>query len=173
MDQSVKKFPELPDLYTNVRPAAFTSKNPSPPESNIAATTHFPKLQLTDEFKWLEKVSPTQTIESDTSLNWSAHHASLNRGLAFEVGSLPFSLLREQAHSVETARHVMDKIKETLAYLNPDQIPADQPIFAVLKQVQWQWPEQYGEDKFVIMFGGLHIEMAALKSIGTLLQSSG
>ena len=28
------------------------------------------------------------------------------------------------------------------------------------------------EDKFVIMFGGLHIEMAALKSIGTLRQAS-
>ena len=73
-------------------------------------------------------------------------------------------------------QHAMDKIKERLAYLNPDQIPvitADQPIYAVLKQVQWQWPEQYGERKFVIMFGGIHIEMAALKSIGTLLQSSG
>ena len=73
-DQSVKKVPELPDSYTNVRPAAFTSKIPSPAKSNIAATTHFPKLQLTDEFKWLEKVSLTQTIESDTSLNQSAHH---------------------------------------------------------------------------------------------------
>ena len=65
-----------------------------------------------------------------------------------------------------------------LAYLNPNEIPvitADQPIYAVLKQIQWQWPEQYGENKlnFVIIFGGLHIEMAALKSIGTLLQSSG
>ena len=43
----------------------------------------------------------------------------------------------------------MDKIKETLAYINLNQIPvvtADQPTFAVLKQVQWQWPEQYGED---------------------------
>ena len=70
----------------------------------------------------------------------------------------------------------MDKVKEILAYLNPNQIPvitADQPIYAVLKQIQWQWPEQYGENKFVIMFGGLHIEMAALKSIGTLLLSSG
>ena len=85
MDNSVKKVSELPDSYTNVRPSAFTSKNPSPPKYNIAATTHFPKLQLTGEFKLLEKVSLTQTIESDTSLNWSAHHASLNRGLAFEV----------------------------------------------------------------------------------------
>ena len=39
--------------------------------------------------------------------------------------------------------------------------------------MQWHWPEKYGEDNFVIMFGGLHIEMAALRSIGTLLQDSG
>ena len=65
-----------------------------------------------------------------------------------------------------------------MAYLNPDQfhvITADQTIFfyAVFKQVQWHWPEQYGDGKFVIVFQGLHIEMSALKSIGTLLQSSG
>jgi hypothetical protein len=46
-------------------------------------------------------------------------------------------------------------------------------IYALAKQIQWHWPEKYAEDKFVIMFGGLHIEMAALKSIGTLLQKSG
>ena len=123
------------------------------------------------------KLRLTQTIEPDTSFNWSAHHASLNGGLAIEVSiAALLPLLREQANSVATVRHVMDKVKETLAYLNSDQIPvitADQPIFAVLKQVQWQWPEQYSEDKFVIMFGGLHIERASLKSNCTLLQSSG
>ena len=71
----------------------------------------------------------------------------------------------------------MDKIREIVAFLNPSQAPiivaADQPIYAVAKKVQWHWPEFYGEDKFVIMFGGLHIEMAALKSIGTLLRDSG
>ena len=78
-DHSVKKVSEHPDSCTNVSPAAFTNKNTSPPKSNIAAISHFPKLQLTVELKWLEKVSLTQTIEPDTSLNWSAHHASLYR----------------------------------------------------------------------------------------------
>ena len=69
-----------------------------------------------------------------------------------------------------------EPIKDTVAYLNPIQTPViavDQPIYTLAKQIQWHWPEKYGEDKFVIMFGGLHIEMAALKSIGTLLQKSG
>lgn len=85
-------------------------------------------------------------------------------------------LLRDQAHSVATIRHVMDKISDIVSVLNPSQIPviaADQPIYATAKQIQWHWPEHYGEDKFIIMFGGLHIEMAAFKSIGSLLQESG
>ena len=85
-------------------------------------------------------------------------------------------LLRDEANSVATICHVMDRIRDTVRLLNPGQIPvitADQPIFATAKQIQWQWPETYGEDKFVIMFGGLHIEMNALKSLGSLLQDSG
>ena len=69
----------------------------------------------------------------------------------------------------------MGKIRDTVAFLNPGQTPviaADQPLFALAKQIQWQWPE-YGEDKFVIMFGGLNIEKAALGSLGTLLEHSG
>ena len=31
----------------------------------------------------------------------------------------------------------------------------------------------YGEDKFVVMFGGLHIEMAAMRTLGDWLQGSG
>ena len=38
--------------------------------------------------------------------------------------------------------------------------------------IQWYWPEHCGEDKFVIMFGGLHIEMTALASIGKLLKDN-
>ena len=69
----------------------------------------------------------------------------------------------------------MGKTCETTAFLNPGQTPvvaADQPLYDLAKQIQWQWPEEYGEDKFVVMFGGLHIEMAALKSMGMLLKDS-
>ena len=60
--------------------------------------------------------------------------------------------------------------------LNPDQIPVvafDQPLFAIAKKIQWLWPERFGEDKFVIMFGGLHIELTALKALGKWLDKSG
>jgi hypothetical protein len=70
----------------------------------------------------------------------------------------------------------MDRIKDTVTFVNPGHVPvmaADQPIYAVAKQIQWQCPDRYGEDKFVIMFGGLHIELAAPRSIGTFLKDSG
>jgi len=174
-EEKVKTVPELPDSFTNVRPAFFTKKKPSPPQSGVThPDTSLLRPQLAMEYEWLEKVTVT---DGPVDVTWSAHHASQKRGKPFEVSITSLlPLLRDQAHSVATVKHVMDKIKEIVAFLNPGQVPliaADQPIYAVAKQVQWHWPEIYGEDKFVIMFGGLHIEMAALKSIGTLLQDSG
>jgi len=46
-------------------------------------------------------------------------------------------------------------------------------LYAVAKQIQWNFPERYGERRFVIMFRGLHIEMAFQKAIGGWLEGSG
>jgi hypothetical protein len=39
--------------------------------------------------------------------------------------------------------------------------------------VKWKWPDTHGEDKYVVMFGGLHIEMAMWKTYGDYLEVSG
>ena len=49
----------------------------------------------------------------------------------------------------------------------------DQPFFALAKFVQWSWPETHGEKHFVVMFGGLHIEMALWNTLGDLLEYLG
>ena len=67
-------------------------------------------------------------------------------------------------------------VKSAVEHLNAGQTPVltfDQPLYALAKQIQWKWPEKYGENISVRMFGGLHIEMAALKTIGDWLQGSG
>ena len=59
-------------------------------------------------------------------------------------------------------RHPMDVVKNAVEHVNPGQTPVvtlDQRLFALAKQIQWKWPEKYGEDKMVVMFGGLHIEI--------------
>ena len=61
-------------------------------------------------------------------------------------------------------------------HINSGQIPViafDQPLYTIAKQIQWKWPEMYGEKKFVIMLGGLHIEKAALYTVGDWLKGSG
>lgn len=63
-------------------------------------------------------------------------------------------------------KHGMDILKKATNYLNPGQIPFDQPLFALAKYVQWSWPQSLGEEHFVVMFGGLHIEMALWSTIG-------
>lgn len=70
----------------------------------------------------------------------------------------------------------MDMIKLSVNHLNPGQVPViafDQPLYAVAKEIQWNWRNSYDEEKFVIMFGGLHIEMVFLKVIGGWLEGSG
>ena len=41
------------------------------------------------------------------------------------------------------------------------------------KEIQWRWPSDYGESKFVIVSRGLHTEMTFLKVIGDWLEGSG
>ena len=75
-------------------------------------------------------------------------------------------LFLDSAHSVAMIKHSMTIIKAAIQHLNPGQVPvlaADQPLFALAKEIQWTWSTAHGEDHFVIMFGGLHIEMGMLK----------
>lgn len=169
----------LPESYTNVKPAFLKSK-PSPPIFNtpLVIPDHeylFRNLRL--EYEWLHFVSLTNEVLDVETVSWSAYHSSKRRGpqVNVRISSL-LPLLQEQAHSIATIKHAMDKVKEVTSFLNPKQTPVmacDQPLFVLAKQIKWEWPEIYGEDKFVVMFGGLHIDMAAFKLLGDLLKGSG
>ena len=70
----------------------------------------------------------------------------------------------------------MDVIKRAIYFLDPGQIPViicDQRLFALAKFVQWNWPVTHGEEGYVAMLRGLHIEMALWNVLGDLLEGSG
>ena len=72
--------------------------------------------------------------------------------------------------------HSLNITKACVDHLNYGQIPVeamDHPLYAVAKQFQRNFPDKYGEKQFVIMFGGLYIEMASLKAIGGCLRGNG
>lgn len=73
-------------------------------------------------------------------------------------------------------KHGMDVIQDAITLVNPGQIPViafDQPLFTIAKTVQWKWPDTHGEGKFVVMLGGLHLEMALWNTLGDFLEGTG
>ena len=135
-----------------------------------------------DESTWLEKASTIvvnqESLEEKTQVSWAAFHS--HQPYCVPPSSVAVSallpLFPDQAKSVAMIRHAMNVIKLSVDHLNPGQVPViavDQPLYAVAKEIQWRWASHYGEDKFVVVFGGLHIEMAFLKVLGDWLEGSG
>ena len=70
----------------------------------------------------------------------------------------------------------MNVVKKAVNIVNPGQTPViacDQPLFKIIKDIQWTWPETHGENSYVVMLGGLHIKMTLLKCLGNLLDGTG
>ena len=119
--------------------------------------------------RWLIKVMEAHREKLDEKewVSWSAWHANRQNMVITHAainGLLP--LFVNNVYSVAMIKHSMILVQSIIQYLNPGQAPvlaADQPLYALAKQIQWSWPSTLGEDHFVIMFGGLHIEMATLK----------
>lgn len=86
-------------------------------------------------------------------------------------------MFRDSAHTKAMVKHRMDVIKKSTLFLNPSQestiLVLDQPLFALAKKIQWENQKDCGEDTFVIMMGGLHIEMFFLEILGQFLDESG
>ena len=128
----------------------------------------------------MQRFLAVDTLEDDATVSWAAFHASTQQpNTVKDSRTLITTLLplfHDQAKSVAMIKHSMDIVKKAVMTLNPGQIPvlvADQPLFTIAKQIQWKYPEFYGESKFVVMLGGFHIEMGAFKVIGNLLEDSG
>lgn len=156
-------------------------------QQSVLSTTRAPNTQLpmiAEESNWLECASNTVNNPSDNTedtfqnVSWAAYH-STNEQPSQSSTSLVSALLPlfpDEAKSAAMIKHALDVIKSSTNYLNPGQVPVvamDQPLYALAKQIQWKWKDLYGDTKFVIMFGGLHIEMAFLKLLGGWLDGSG
>ena len=77
-------------------------------------------------------------------------------------------LFAEAAHSITMIKHAITVVMKAVEHLNPGQaavIAFDQPLYALAKQIKWRFPDMMGEDKLIVMLGGLHIELAVLKAI--------
>ena len=175
-----KSVDDLPHFYTDVPPVNESIKKLSVPASgNTSLDRNSYKQQTEQKYFWLKYVREVLESQHDTfnNISWAAYHASHQPSQSHAIcptALLPLFL--ESAHTVAMFKHSFHVVKSAIEHLNPGQTPViafDQPLYALAKHIQWKWPENYGEDKFVIMFGGLDIEMAALKTLGDWLKGSG
>ena len=127
----------------------------------------------------IENSDDSNDFPKDVAVSWAAYNSrnvDLNQNNVPETISAMLPLFREDSKSVAMMRHTVDVVRRCVETVNPGQIPvieANQPLFKLLKEVQWTWLETHGENSVVILLGGLHIKMTLLKAMGALLDGSG
>ncbi|KAL9954824.1 hypothetical protein ACROYT_G042404 [Oculina patagonica] len=184
-EANTKSVAELPKSYTEVAPAVLPNKTPPVPatRNQLQGEDRIVNNAMKEELNWLENVNSITvnqpSLGENKNISWAAYHSTTdlhqNTTSSSAISAL-LPLFPDQAKSVAMIRHAMDVVKACVHHLNPGQTPViamDQPLYAVAKQIQWNWPDQFGEKKIVVMFGGLHIEMAFLKVLGGWLEDSG
>ena len=176
-----EQIPTLPESYTTLTLVTAKQDVVIPPtQSTLTCDPELVNTAIEEEAKWQ---SNTRRLISegfhtvDDPISWAAFHSNQEPPHDFEVtiGSL-LPLFPDDSKSVAVICHAMDVPQQAVHHLNPGQVPVltlDQPLHTIAKQIQWNWSSGYGEDKFVILLGGLHLEMASLATIGDLLDGSG
>lgn len=181
-DTLKKTVDPLPAYYTEVPPVMLRNNYPNVPkrEGPMAGDRQLLNVSLQDERQWLD--CTMQNLKEEWApdkgfVSWAAYHANLHPTVDRPKSlSALLPLFHDNAHSAAMIRHSMNLVKQVVQELNPGQVPVltcDQPLYAITKQIQWTWPESHGEDHFVILLGGLHIEMAFMKVAGDWLEDSG
>ena len=172
-----KSLKSLPKSYTDVPPVSLTNNTtPTKSESVIPISVD----SEMNETPWLDKITTAFADENQTeceNISWSAHYANLQENVPKPPAIITLlPLFRDGAHSPAMIKHGMNLIRQITFQVNPEQIPVltvDQPLYAIAKRIQWKWPDDYGEKCYDILMGGLHIEMAMLKVLGSWLDGSG
>ena len=98
------------------------------------------------------------TLAEGDIITWSGY----NSVLASEQSVMPpaeigiYPLFPDKAASASSMKHAMELTMQGTEFLNLGQtsvLGADQPLFANIKLLQWQYPNTLGEDKLVAMMG--------------------
>lgn len=173
----------LPEFYTTVTPVTDEGKKDlfcPKVTGSFKPKQDLINKSIKEEEKWLKRVDELllkEKLEEKDYLSWSAYFAS-EQNVVLRPNAITslLPLFEDNAHTMAMIKHAMKTVKESTKFLNPNQTPViamDQPLYALAKQIQWNNKNEFGEDKYMVMMGGLHIEMAILKMIGHWLTNSG
>ena len=184
LEHNIKSKPKLPDSYVIVPPVELRNEDlfvPRNGHGNIRPThSLIPGVEVKDE-SWVSHVMEMlkkDEVEKGDVVTWAGFNSQLASYDSIkpqaEIGILP--LFPDKAASPSMMKHAMEIVKENTEFINAGQIPvlgADQPLYAICKQLQWQFPESLGDDKFIMQLGALHIEDKCQLMMGKMLRGSG
>ena len=169
---------ELPSVYTNIENVESVDQVNAPPK-----TVTFPRFdfqtETEKEMQWLsqsQQIMRKTSIDSGDQVSWAGFFSQFEPACTVEpaiTGILP--LFDEKSTSPAMLKHALKIITSLVHKVNPGQtiiVACDQPIFKVIKQIQWKTAE-FNEQRLIPMFGGLHLEMGIFSVIGKLLTDSG
>ena len=129
-----------------------------------------------DSLEWLKFVNETNstnTKASEKSCNWAVRYQeNIVQELQIPCFSVILPLINESINFPAMIKHCMTVKQKVVYKVNPGQIPiitADEPVYALLKQILSKFSNDFGEDAFIIMMGRLHIEMVMLHVLGLML----
>ena len=183
LDPSNTSTPKLPESYVIQPPVELAESDVYAPrlsDGKVRPSLDVRAAKVKDE-AWMEHVAKAlkqEKFEDGDVITWSGY----NSMLASEESVKPpaeiavYPLFPDKAATASSMKHAMELTMRGTNFLNPGQISvlgADQPLYALIKLIQWQYPETLGEDKLVAMMGALHIEDKMHLMIGKLLRGSG
>ena len=172
---STTRIRPLPSEYAEVPPAGLDGTEYHVPQlqGDVHPGADVVVASLEEEDAWIEyldKQLAQAQMDTDANLSWAVYHTSKAASTVQpKCINVLLPLFHKKAHTVAMVCHSMTLVSQVIQHLNPGQIPVitmDQPLYALTKQIQWRWPESFGENSFVVILGGLHIEMALYQMLG-------
>ena len=172
------------NYYTVVQPIVSCTMNTLIPPSIVASLSRESHdKDIKEDNCWHESVGKIlapasddeeNSVDQSVDMSWATYHASIQPlGINLICPSALLSLFHVSLHTVTMVKHSMDVVRKAVQHFDAGQTPVEnpyQPLYATANQIHWKMPYMYGEDKFVVMIGGMHIEMAALRCLDGWLQ---
>ena len=166
---------KLPKSYTEIKPTRGGKPEPPPHiEPQPTSTSLLPSFNPVYEeaTSWIEKLAKNPESPEER-MSFSAFY-SVQANPPNSTSSNLLPLIPEPVTAPATVRHATKIVMGIVEEINPGQQPVitgDQPVYALGKQLQWMFPEEF--ENVVWLLGPLHIEQNFIKAIGDWLEGSG
>ena len=160
IDSADTSTPKLPDDYVIVPPVQLSNVDlfvPRSEEGGAVRPSHdrVPGAMVRDE-AWVSQVAgllSKEELKKSEAMTWSGFHSQLQDASSIkppaEIGILP--PFPDKSTDPGIIKHAMLIIRKAITFLNPGQTPVlgcSQPLYAIAKQLQWQFPTILGEDVY-------------------------